>query len=70
MAMKNENFYAAARYIANSYGVDRTMIEDLLRTATKSYDISRLSTSKLVEVWERDCSFVLEFQMADLGLAA
>jgi thiaminase len=70
MALKNEKFYAAARYIASSYGVSCTMIEDSLNTATKRYDTSKLSVSKLCEIWDRDCRSELEFQIADLGLAA
>ena len=56
--------------IANDYGIDYSMVENLLRIVIKRSELSKLSPEKLIQIWERDCSSILECQLADIGFAA
>ena len=63
-------FNFAVNRISNDYGVDYSMVENLLRIVIKGSEISKKSQGKLMQIWERDCSIILECQLADLGFSA
>ena len=60
----------AINRIAGDYGVDYSMVENLLRMVVTGSDLSKLSAEKIMQIWDRDCCEALENQLSDLGFAA